>query len=288
MIILNEREYANERIRKNDIGENPNITISILAKYYYDQDIKKKDIKELLINFLESSYPRYATNKAEWIDTINDIVKDVGKNSLFESSGVWITESELEQIDILDNEILQKLAFTLLCIAKFKNQKLDTNNNWVSTDIKSIYDMACVKCSNKQKAKYIGDLIRKGYLKFANRIDNTNIQVLFLNDESGNKLLVSDFRKLGNEYMYYRGGNFVRCAECGLLISNNKNKTRKYCDNCGTYTPLKTKIISCINCGKAIIVNGSNKRTCRCPECQSMYNRERDRERKEQAKNIAR
>ena len=281
MIILNEKEYANERLRKNDIGENAYTTINILAKYYYhEQKLKKNEIKELLYNFLESVYPRYATNQGEWADTIDNILKDLANTNLFQSDGVWITASELDEIGRLESELLQKLAFTILCIAKFKNQKKRNNNNWVSSDIKDIYDMACIKCSNKLKSKYVGDLIRLGYIRFASRIDNLNIQVLFLDDESNNELLIDDFRKLGNEYLYYRGGNFVRCADCGLLISNNKNKTRKYCDNCGTYTPMKTKILSCIDCGKAIIVSGSNKRTCRCPECQLIYNRERDRERK--------
>ena len=89
MIILNEKEYANERLRKNDIGENAYTTINILAKYYYhEQKLKKNEIKELLYNFLESVYPRYATNQGEWADTIDNILKDLANTNLFQSDGV--------------------------------------------------------------------------------------------------------------------------------------------------------------------------------------------------------
>lgn len=285
MIILNEEEYANERLKRNDIGENPYTTINILAKHYYHiVGLKKKEIKECLIDFLNSTYPRYATDKTEWEKTIDNIIKNVHKNKLFVSNGIAITENELVTIGKLNDTTLEKLAFTLLCIAKYKNQKSKHNNNWVNTTIKDIYNMACIKCSKKDKAIYIGELINKGYVRYANKIDNLNIKVLFMDSDSEVKIIISDFRRLGNEYLYYNGGNFVRCADCGLLVSNNKNKTRKYCDDCGTYTPLKTKIISCVDCGRAIIVSGSNKRTCRCNLCQIAFNREKDKLRKRRKK----
>lgn len=280
MIILDEKEYAKERIKKNDIGDNPYTTINILARYYFHElGLKKKKISEMLIEFLNGTYPRYASNKSTWVNTIESTLKNVAKYPLFESSGVWITTNELDKIAELETVNLKKLAFGFLCLAKYMNQRSDKNDYWTNTEIKEVFDMVGIKCSTKTRALLIGKLIKLGYIKFADKIYNLNIKVLFADEDSDKKLRVFDFRNLGNEYLYYNGGNFVRCAECGLLVENNKNKTKKYCDKCGTYTPLKTKIISCVDCGKAVIVSGSNKRTLRCSECQAIYNKERNKNR---------
>ena len=40
-IILNERDWAEEMLQRNDLGKKPTETLSIIAKYYID---KKYDI----------------------------------------------------------------------------------------------------------------------------------------------------------------------------------------------------------------------------------------------------
>ena len=58
-----------------------------------------------------------------------------------------------------------------------------------------------------------------------------NIQVLYIDDESENKLFVSDFRKLGYEWRLYNGEKYIRCADCGILVKNTNGK-RRYCKDC--------------------------------------------------------
>ena len=268
-------------IRNNDIGDNPYITLTILARYYcHELNYKPKKIATTLHTFIKSTYPRYTANIKEWTDTIEKISKAASKYMLFESDGVWITEGEFEKIAELNNTIMEKLMFTMLCIAKLNNQKSENNNYWVNTDIKEIFEMAGIKGTIKSRAKRIGKLIKQGYIRFANRIDNLNIQVLFHDEDGEKKLVVTDFRELGNEYLFYCGGDFIRCAECGRLVKNNKNRTKKYCSNCAVYTPGKTKIVTCVDCGKAFVVKPLNTKTCRCRECQQIRRKEMDRQRK--------
>lgn len=289
MIILNEKEYAEKCINNSDIGDNPYFTISILARYYSNVcGYKPKKIFEILTSFIKSTYPRYSVNTSEWINTIDKLSKTASKHKLFISDGVWITESELKEISRLNNKILEKIYFTMLCLAKLGNQKSSNNNNWVNTSIKDIFNMAGVNCSNKLRASRLKKLIDKGYIRFANRIDNLNMQVLFLDEESTKKILINDFRELGNEYLFYNGENYIRCAECGRLVKNNKNRTRKYCDTCSAYTPLKTKVITCVDCGKAFIVSSMNNKTCRCKTCQTERLKKLNRERKQKERNNAR
>ena len=107
-----------------------------------------------------------------------------------------------------------------------------------------------------------------------------NIQVLFVDEDSKKKFMVSDFRSLGNEYLYRIGENYIRCAECGKLIKNNKYGNKKYCSTCASYNPQETKQVTCVDCGKIFLVDAMNSKTCRCSECQKEKRKADDRMRK--------
>ncbi|MBR2505583.1 MAG: hypothetical protein IKB70_01380, partial [Bacilli bacterium] len=116
-----------------------------------------------------------------------------------------------------------------------------------------------------------------GLLEFSKRNDNLNCRVTFVDNEGDEELFVSDFRELGYEYQKYKGENFIRCAECGILTRGNKNGTKKYCKDCSTYTPQETKTFKCIECGIEFTVDARVANKCRCDECQSVVNREKKR-----------
>lgn len=284
MIVVNENEYAQIRIKNKDVGENVYTTLSILAKYYYSQGMKRKAVCIELQNFLEVAYSKYSINKSYWTEVIEKTANKNAKEKLFESDGVWITESEWEKIQALGNKILGKLAFTLLCIAKINNQRRSSNNNWVNTDIKEIYKLANISCSVDLRAKRIGTLIHSGLAEFAKRVDNLNLKVLFVDDEGKKKFIVNDFRDLGNEYLYRIGENYIRCAECGKLIKDNKNGTKKYCNSCASYVPQETKQVKCIDCGKIFFVDARITNKVRCDDCQQQKRRNDDKLRKRQVR----
>lgn len=67
MIVLNEKEYAEECIRNDGIIDKPFHVLSILAKYYYHvHGFRKKKIIALLTEFMEKNYPRYDCKKLDW------------------------------------------------------------------------------------------------------------------------------------------------------------------------------------------------------------------------------
>lgn len=282
MIVLNEKAYAEECLQKKSISDKPFHTLSILAKYYYYCfGYRKAKITELLIDFMEKYYPRYDCNKTMWNESIEKIAKNAGKYTLFEIDGVWITEAEFETIANIHNKVLERLAFTLLCLAKLGNAKNPKNGGWVNNDAKEIFSLARISCSVTNRYERLGELHNLLLLEFPRRIDNLSCRVTYINDDSEKKLFVSDFRELGYEYLKYNGENFIRCRECGVLIRNNKAGTKKYCQECSgyQYKDVKTKI--CIDCGTEFEVPGNNKRTVRCSECQTKRIREYDRSRKQ-------
>ena len=233
---------------------------------------KRKKIIELLTDFMDKSYSRYAGNKSEWRNSIETIAKNANKYPLYEIDGVWITESEIQTISSLNNQSLEQLLFTMLCIAKLNRIKNPNNEGWVNTSAKEIFELARVSCSSLKRNEVIGALYDLGLLDLPKDNVKLSVKVKFIDDASENKLFVSDFRELGYEWLYYRGEKFIRCQECGILTRYTKN--RKYCKNCASQEPQETKGVICIDCGKRFNVEPKNQKTQRCKECQSIFRRE--------------
>jgi uncharacterized C2H2 Zn-finger protein len=278
LIVLNEKEYAEECLKNKTVNGKPFYTLSILAKYYYSCfGYKKKKISELLTEFIKITYPKYIYSKATWDENIEKIAKNAGKYELHEIDGVWITKAELETIEKINNKVLEKLAFTLLCLAKLANARNHKNANWVNNDTQEVFNLARVSCNRSDRYAKLCQMHQLSLLEFPKRLDNLSCRVTYIDEDSEKKLFVSDFRELGYEYLKYKGENFTRCKECNILFRNNKNKTKKYCNSCSGYIPQETKNIICVDCGKEFGINAKNNQTCRCPECQTERNAELNR-----------
>ena len=268
MIVLNEKKYAIECLENGFVGRKPFFTLSIIAKYYYYcLNYKKSKIEMLLNDFMFKNYSiGYQSDRLSWQDTIEKIVKKVNNYTLLELDGVKITKSELKTISGIGNPNKERVMFTILCLAKFGIARNPQSNGWVNTDSKEIFKMARVSCKAKERELYIGDLCDRGLLELPKRNDNVSLRVTFI-DDGDEELFISDFRELGYEYLKYKGENFIRCAECGILTRGNKNRTKRYCKDCAAYTPQETKTIVCIDCGKSFITTSKNSRGKRCDSC---------------------
>ena len=47
------------------------------------------------------------------------------------------------------------------------------------------------------------------------------------------------------------------------------------CDECGTYQPIGTKTITCIDCGEEVEVDAWDMTKVRCDECYEVYRKNR-------------
>ena len=296
MIILNEKEYVEEHyLKNNEVDEKPYDTLSLLARYYYHcLGYKKKRIQQLLSEYLSENYPRYSVSRYMWDETIERIAGKAGKHPLYEIDCVWITQTELDTLDKVEDQKMQLVSFTLLCLAKLYNLRNPKNNGWVNNDTKEIFDLARVNISLEDRDYMLHDIHMLGLIDFPRQTGNLANRVVFINDNSEKVLRITDFRELGREYLFYKGGNFIRCSGCGLLIPKKTNT--RYCQNCSGMKPepveksSNMKEVTCIDCGKTFLVSAKNTKTCRCNECQIIYrrncNRERMKREREQEKNV--
>lgn len=280
MIVLNEVKYAEYILRTGTIDKKPSSTISILAKYYRQELAKnEQETIELIDDFMSKNYPFY--NKVLWQNTITNIVKKINKYNIRKIESIEITESEINKIKELKNEKLERLLFTMLCIAKTYNKTSDINNGWINTDVNDIYKIARVSVKQAiEKHKIIHELIVGGYLETSKKNTNMNLRVTFIDNSSPVVMNIRNLKELGYEYMNYENSSkFYRCKECGILFKRLKGSSAEYCKEHSGYQKKGNIQKNCIDCGKIIYVDSKNTKTCRCLLCQYEEDKIKHRER---------
>lgn len=272
MIVLDEIKYAKTCIEAQSLGSNPYYDLSTIIKYYRHELHKdKNEIYGIVIDFLERFYKPYEYNSTYWHEAVRKLISKVDKKKPFQISGIKVTKSEMSRITGIGNKVLERLIFTMLCLAKYNDKKNKSNNGWVNYEVNQIFKLARIHCNAIDKDIKINRLWQMGLLEFSNNQRNLNCRVTFIDDDDCEELFISDFRELGYEYMNYRSGGFIRCAECNVLTRANKNGTKRYCANCISYSPVGYRWVVCADCGDLIQVSSANKRAIRCQECQKKH-----------------
>lgn len=78
----------------------------------------------------------------------------------------------------------------------------------------------------------MNDLYSLGLIGYSKLVDNINVSVKFIDDNSDIVLYISDFRNLGFQYLKYTGDtSFTECESCGLVMKRTSNRL-KYCPDC--------------------------------------------------------
>jgi hypothetical protein len=96
-----------------------------------------------------------------------------------------------------------------------------------------------------------------------------------------------DYKELAYAYLNYKDGGYKRCKECGAWFKIKSSEPNlRYCHlhKPQEYNPVGNKILTCIDCGELFSVDSRNMTKCRCDDCQIIYRRKWDRERKHKIK----
>lgn len=235
-IVLNERTFVENALENLELGPNMFETLSRIARYYYEEGYKKREIGCLIEDFLYKCDPDI--NIVKWQNLIDKVVRSADKYPLREISGVDITEKELEKIKQIEGGRLQRLMFTMLCLAKFGNAVSENNNGWVNRKDKDIFSLANVAVSTKEQSLMLNRLRNEGYIGFSKVVDNVNINVKIIDNENEPVITVGDFRNLGNRYRMICGERYMECECCGAVVRQTTNN-QKYCRACSVETHRK-------------------------------------------------
>lgn len=240
-IVLNEYEWAESMIRSKTLGSKPTETLSRIAKYYIYNKYNKTQVRDLLDRYMIQCDPDVSLVK--WSDTLDKIVRNCTKYPIIMIDGVTVYKEELNKIKTLDGIQMQRLAFTLLCVSKYWDAVSEKNNHWVNSQDKEIMQMANMKPTLKRQSLMLSTLRDAGFIKFSKKVDNLNIQVLFVRDSGDEQMFVSDFRNVGYQYMMYCGKQFIECDNCGVVCKKTSNR-QKCCPECAKKIHYSKKLVS--------------------------------------------
>ena len=238
-IILNERKWVEQAIEDKSLGNKPYETLVRVARYYLDNGNSKKNTRKLIENFLLQC--DRSVSVAKWSAVLDKAVASASKYPAVNIDHIDISNKEIETIKSLKGKQLQRLAFTLLCLAKYWDIVSYSKNHWVNSKDGDIMQMANINTSIKRQSAMYHTLNEFGLVQFSKKIDNTNVRVCFIEDGKV-ELSITDFRNLGYQYLKYLGEPYFNCVNCGITTKYNdpeKGKKQKYCKKCATQVMLK-------------------------------------------------
>ena len=255
MIILNETEWAAAAIGEKNLGKHPSDTMRMIARYYIDNGMSRSEVAERMVEFLQVCMPDVVVSK--WKQMLTRAYKAAQKQPAVDIDSVVVTKGEIAAINALPvNHIRQKrLAFTLLCLAKYWRARNAEYDNWVLTTETDTMEMANIRASMRERCKLFHDLSEAGLIRLPRKVDGKFVQVCFAEDDGEPALTITDFRNLGNQYMMYKGQPFFVCANCGAVtkIDNPKSrKPQKYCRECAGKVQIQQNIASVMRCRQRV------------------------------------
>lgn len=242
-IVLNEHEWARERIISRSLGDKPFETLSRVAKFYLDEGSNKKKTRKQLDDFLLQCEPTASLPK--WAGTLDYAVARALKYNAVKIEYVEITKPEMDLIDSLGGKQTRRLAFTLLCLAKYWDTVNPAGDHWVNSKDSDIMRMANINTSIKRQSLMYYNLNELGMVQFSKKVDNTNIRVCFMSNGDV-EMRIFDFRNLGYQYLKHHGEPYFSCQNCGLTVKMDRTTGRKpkYCKECAVEVHMQQTVNS--------------------------------------------
>lgn len=243
-VVLKENEWAQDMIRSSDLGKKPSETLRRVARYYLDKGCSAADARKRLDSFLIRCEPTSSLPK--WSDALDYAVSRAAKYESIDIDSINITDTEMRRIDALDGKQIKRLAFTLLCLAKYWKIVIPDGDYWVNNKDTEIMALANINTSVKRQGLMYWTLREAGMVQFSKKVDNTNVKVCFVED--GEVVLhITDFRNLGYQYLMYHGEPYFVCANCGItakLDNPGVGRKQRYCKKCAAEIAMQQKINS--------------------------------------------
>ena len=275
----------NEKSRIYNIVEDKNIDgISVNqaiwnAAVYYTQlnPVDKDDVFWKIVDFMNQNYSGFMYQG--YLNTINKDINKAYKYKIKDVNTINITKSEMDTIMSLNDIRKEKIAFVILALAKYQNAESQRDNDTFYAKTSEIFKFARVVIPAKERDLYFGFVYKEGLLKQNFSIGYNALTSAFVDhgeDEVVLTLDEFDYLELAYAYLNYKNGGYKRCELCGRWFKPKSNAS-KYCSiHRQSYETSGNVEVECIECGKRFFVNPLATETCRCIECNSLYQKQRN------------
>ena len=235
-LILNEKKYIEEIIQCGELPDtiSPYAMVTYLTKYYYDRDIKLKELIAIVCDQMDKFHipvEQYQEYKGKI--RIKKVYNEIVNNKTFmlkEYEYIPLYKSEYDKIMQCESDREKKLLFTIYILARYTNKY-----GWVYFSEKDIYQLANVSHTNKNQIDLIAKLIHEGFIKETRKVNDLKIGVK-LSDGKDDQIIfeVDQLSYLGNQFIAFVKPGYKVCDNCGKLIKiKSKNDySTKYCNDC--------------------------------------------------------
>lgn len=251
-IYLSDLENAKFVLEQKRLTKNYFNDLRLVGRYYLNMGYSKNQAREKIDEFMLACGVDCKTNV--FTDKGDNAIKAAERMRFIVNDSIYIFKHEMDVIDSLDGIQLRKIAFTLLCLAKYWDLKRDNNNHWIYNKDSEIMSMANVAVTTRRQSELYRKLQDYGLVRFSRKVDGTSMMINFLSNEGACVLAISDFRNLGYQYLRFHGGAFFSCENCGVT-TRATGKNHKYCQSCAAKIHTRQK------------VNSVMKRRKLCEEC---------------------
>lgn len=286
MNFLFNEQYAIENMIDMKVVDNDNIftTAKDLARYnYFINNMDDDDNYKSILKYLQKNGQNI--NEENVYSIIDLCVKKAKKHPFKQVSEVCITKNELQFIKNLSDIKQEKIAFVLLASAKYYDAVRGTQRNTAYMRNSDICKLARVTIPAKDRDVFMQFAYDKGVLLRHSRATSIEKTIGFVSNDENDKVVLrlkeNDFKDLAYTYLaYITPHKFRRCVVCGGWMKRDL-KNRQMCKECSEKEDAEKntiKLVTCIDCGKAVYADIHNKRVCRCEECQEKKTKEQKRD----------
>lgn len=243
MIVLKENEWAKKMIDESRMGNraDENETLRRVARYYLDSGYDRDKVRAILDTFLLKCDP--SASLVKWSDRLDDAVSLAVKRDAVYIEDIPITAVEMSRIKQLNRKQSERIAFVLLCLAKYWNAVNRENAGWVFNRDSEVMALANVNAPSKRQWSIYRKLSELGMIQLSKRIDSLSVKVCFM--EQGEVVMrVTTFKDLGYQYSRYLGERFDECEVCGGLTRvdpESPGRKRRYCKQCAERVAAKNR-----------------------------------------------
>lgn len=247
MIVLNENDWAYDMIQSHTLGRKPYETLCRVANYYQEvEGCNKKETRKMLETFIIQCDANASIPK--WSDTLDYAVTYAFKYDAISINSIVITKPEMDRIKGIAGKQAQRLAFTLLCLAKYWDSVNPESDHWVNSKDSDIMRMANINTSIRRQSLLYHILNEEGLIQFSKKIDNTNVRVLFEQDGE-EEVVITDLRNIGYQYLMHCGEPYFVCSNCGIttkIKNSGVGRRQKYCAECANKIKIQQSVNSVI------------------------------------------
>ena len=230
-MLVFDKNKQYENLISNGFEKYPNKRdLIILCEHWLSNGSCIEDLKELMIDFClkYNSQFNYAKSENLILSVVKYIEDSANKENKFNfCEKIKIYSTEIEEIEKINDLDLQKIAFVMVCLAKWRNVDFIYLNVGSSIKMKDICDLAMVKATKKNQNLFLYKLNLYKFLDIKLR----PLLKCFIPCITNSGKIAFECKINDNIIDFWETRHATRCLNCGNVFEKQGNK-QKYCKEC--------------------------------------------------------